>query len=70
MIYIELRHAGVVFDWRKTEDEANVAELVRDLTDFGMRSGDTLAVYESNMSPAELRLPPDQPALIYRFSHD
>jgi len=60
--YIELRNEGGVLDWRVIIDEDDatteaVAEKVRELTWNGMHAGDTIAVYESEMTADELKLP-------------
>jgi uncharacterized protein YoaH (UPF0181 family) len=60
--YIELRNAGGVLDWRVIIDPTDatierVAERVRELTWNGMRAGDTIAVYESELEAEALKLP-------------
>lgn len=60
--YIELRNAGGVLDWRVIIDSDDatteaIAERARALTYRGMRAGDTIAVYESEMTADELKLP-------------
>ena len=59
--YIELRNASGVLDWRviiADEDATTqaIAEKVRALTYNGMHAGDTIAIYESEMTAAELKL--------------
>lgn len=61
--YIELRNSvSGVLDWRVIIDDEDatteaIAERVRALTYNGMRAGDTIAVYESEMTADQLKLP-------------
>lgn len=60
--YIELRRNGFVKDWRVIIDDndattENIAEKVRELTWNGMKAGDQISVYESDMTADELKLP-------------
>jgi hypothetical protein len=60
--YIELRNSGGVKDWRVIIDDADatveaIGEAVRELTYNGMSAGDTIAVYESEMTADQLKLP-------------
>jgi hypothetical protein len=60
--YIELRNAGGVLDWRVIIDDNDatieaIAEKARELSWNGMRAGDTISVYESEMTADELKLP-------------
>ena len=61
--YIELRNeVSGILDWRVIIDDGDatteaIAEKARELTWNGMRAGDRIAVYESEMTADELRLP-------------
>ena len=60
--YIELRDEGGVLDWRVIIDHGDatieaIAEKARELTWNGMRVGDKIAVYESEMTADDLKLP-------------
>lgn len=59
-VYIELRRGNVVRNWAVlAEEDATteaIAARVQALAMFGMDVGDTITVYESNMTPAQLKL--------------
>jgi hypothetical protein len=61
--YIELRDSsGSVRDWRVIIDDdaatiEAIAEKVRELTWNGISAGDTIAVYESDQTAEQLKLP-------------
>ena len=60
--YIELRNSGGVLDWRVIIDSDDatieaIAGKARELTWNGLCAGDTIAVYESDKTADELRLP-------------
>jgi hypothetical protein len=62
--YIELRRDGHVKDWRVIIDDNDatvatveaIAEKARELTWHGMAAGDTILVYESEMTADQLKL--------------
>lgn len=60
--YIELRNLGGVLDWRVIEDENDatieaIAKAANGLLQCGLDIGDSIVVYESDKTAAELKLP-------------
>jgi hypothetical protein len=57
--YVELRNEGGVLAWEKIADAdatiERITEAVCMLTNYGMKAGDTISVFESDQSPEQLR---------------